>query len=246
MKMKSELHKSVASRLHLPLLNLFLFLSLTASLLADQKYLTAGKPDGITLLPQHPVPGTAEYAADLNCARAVFNGKTAAEEKRATKLASLTIFNFSEAIGDFFTPEKCPKTDEFFKNIKPEIKSVIDPTKHHWNRKRPYEVDSSLTLGKPEASSSYPSGHSTVGTVQAFLLAELFPDKREEILKIGREIGWSRVVIGKHFPSDVQAGRVLGQAIAREFLASEAFQKDFAEIKAEVQTARGKVAAGTQ
>jgi acid phosphatase (class A) len=46
------------------------------------------------------------------------------------------------------------------------------------------------------------------------------------------------VQIGKHFPTDVHAGRVLAQAIAREFLASPSFQKDFAELKAEVQAAR--------
>jgi acid phosphatase (class A) len=59
--------------------------------------------------------------------------------------------------------------------------------------------------------------------VFALLLAELFPDKRDALLAISRGIGWRRVL-----------GRVLGQAIVREFLANPAFQHDLAEAKAEL------------
>jgi len=70
------------------------------------------------------------------------------------------------------------------------------------------------------------------------VLAEVFPEKKEAILQIGRDIGWDRVLIGKHFLSDIQAGRVLGQAIVRELLASPAFQHDLAEAKAEIRSAQ--------
>jgi acid phosphatase (class A) len=71
--------------------------------------------------------------------------------------------------------------------------------------------------------------------VQALLLTELFPEQSEAILAVGRNMGWDRVLIGKHFPTDVYAGRVLGRAIVRELLASPAFRHDLAEAKAEVQ-----------
>lgn len=216
---------------------LLLLLCAVAPLSAEQKYLTPGHPDGIALLAPPPMPGSPEYAADLASARAVSKGRTAEEEARA-KNESLTIFNFAPAIGEFFQQGKFPKTETFFTELKPDIKATIDHVKTHWNRQRPYEVDSSLKFGKPEPSSSYPSGHSTVGMVQALLLAELFPEKREAILQIGRGIGWNRVVIGKHFPTDVHAGRVLAQAIVRELMASSSFQKDFAEVKAELQAAK--------
>ena len=74
--------------------------------------------------------------------------------------------------------------------------------------------------------------------MQALLLAELFPERKEAILAIGRNIGWDRVLIGKHFPTDIYAGRMLGQAIVRELLANPAFQHDLAEAKAEVQAAQ--------
>ena len=115
------------------------------------------------------------------------------------------------------------------------ITDSINYPKYFYKRLRPYQIDTNLSLGAPEVSPSYPSGHSSRGTVQSLILAELFPEKRAAILEFGREIGWDRVLIGKHFPTDVQAGRVLGRAIVRELMASPAFQHDLAEAKAEVR-----------
>jgi acid phosphatase (class A) len=75
--------------------------------------------------------------------------------------------------------------------------------------------------------------------VYALILAELFPQKKAPILAVGRDIGWDRVLIGKHFPTDIYAGRVLGQAIMRELLSNPAFQNDLAEAKAEIGEAKG-------
>ena len=99
-------------------------------------------------------------------------------------------------------------------------------------------MDDQLSLGVSEKSSGYPSGHSTRGTVYSLVLAEVFPEHKEAILEIGRNIGWDRVLIGMHFATDIYAGRVLGQAIVRELLASPAFQSDLAEAKAEAQAAQ--------
>ncbi|HWI56870.1 MAG TPA: phosphatase PAP2 family protein, partial [Bacillota bacterium] len=122
--------------------------------------------------------------------------------------------------------------------VKKEIGGIIDQPKDHWKRRRPYQVDEQLNLGQPEKSFSYPSGHSTRGTVYSLVLAEVFPEKQEAILAIGRDIGWDRVLIGKHFPTDIYAGRVLGKAIVRELLASPAFQRDVAQARAEVKAAQ--------
>lgn len=219
-------------------LSLFVFLSLfSGTITAAENYGLTNRLDPVALLAPPPLSGSSEYKADLESARTVFKTRTPAEEARATKLAKLTIFNFTPAIGDFFQPGKFPRTEAFFNDMKPEIKPVIDAVKNHWKRIRPYDVDKELWLGEPESSFSYPSGHSTVGMIQALVLAELFPAKREALLAIGRDFGWSRVIIGKHFPTDVHAGRVLAQAIVRELLARPEFQKDLAEARAELQAA---------
>jgi hypothetical protein len=224
-----------------PGLLLALSLSLVLPLAAAekvQKYLPPNVPNGIELLAPPPMPGTAEYKADLELARMVFKGRTKDEEERAFKDATLSIFNFAPIIGDFFNSNTLPKTAKFFVDIKPSIRPPILAAKDHWKRTRPYDVDKSLYLGKPEESFSYPSGHSSVGMTQALILAELFPDKREPLLEFGRTIGWDRVLIGKHFPTDVIAGRVMGQAIVRELKKNAAFRKDLEEIRAEIQAAR--------
>jgi acid phosphatase (class A) len=214
-----------------------LVVGLVAPLLAGERYFHPEQFDGVALLAPPPAPDSAEQAADLGSAHAIFKAATPAEQERAEKDASLSLFNFAPAIGPFFQPGRFPKMEVFFETVKTNISEAIDTPKTHWKRARPYELDPALKLGKPEKSFSYPSGHSTRGTVQSLLLAELFPAKREAILAYGRQIGWDRVVIGKHFPTDIYAGRVLGQAIVRELKASPAFQRDLAEAKAEVQSA---------
>ena len=216
----------------------FCLLAAAAQLVAADGYLKPGQPDGIALLAPPPAPGSSEQTADLATARATFKARNAAEEKRATKHSSLSLFIFAEAIGPSFAPGKYPKTEELFEKVKKEIGQPINIAKDHWKRKRPYELDEELVFGRPEQSASYPSGHSTRGTVYALVLAEVFPDKREEILSIGREIGWDRVLIGKHFPTDIQAGRVLAKAIVRELNESPAFQHDLAAAKEEAQSVR--------
>ena len=167
----------------------------------------------------------------------MFQGRTAAEEARALKDAKLSFALFESAIGPAFNLRQLPKTAAVLEQVKKEIGQAIDIPKDHFKRKRPYQLDPQLSLGEPEPSFGYPSGHSTRGTVYSLVLEELFPDKLEAIDAIGREIGWDRVLIGKHFPTDIYAGRVLGKAIVRELRASAAFQRDLAEARAEIQAA---------
>jgi acid phosphatase (class A) len=202
---------------------------------AETSYLAPGKPDGVELLPPPPVPGSAEQDADMATARSVFHARTEAERKRAIMDSGLSFSLFAAAIGPDFDLEKLPKTKAMLENVKKDVQDPINQSKNYYQRKRPYQLDESLELGQPEPSFSYPSGHSTRGTVYAMLIAELFPEKKEPILTIGRDIGWDRVLIGKHFPTDIYAGRVLARAIVREMKKSPAFQHDFAEAKAEVE-----------
>jgi acid phosphatase (class A) len=221
-----------------PILSLLLWFCLAARILGQPLYLAPGHPDGVALLPPPPASGSAEEAADLASARAVFQGRTSGEEKRAFKDSSLAFSLFASAIGPEFNPDKMPRTWAVLQEVKKEIGAAIDTPKDFWKRPRPYVLDERLSLGKPEPSFSYPSGHSTRGTVYALVLAEIFPSDHQAIYEIGRNIGWDRVLIGKHFPSDVYAGRVLGQAIVRELKANTRFQADLAAARAEAAAAQ--------
>ena len=74
--------------------------------------------------------------------------------------------------------------------------------------------------------------------VLALVLADLFPDKHDAIIAEARAIGWHRVEIARHYPTDIYAGRVFAQAIVRQMKKSDAFRKDFAEAKAEITAAK--------
>ena len=224
-------------RLHPFISTLLLTICLVLPLRASDRYLAPGKPDGVALLAPPPAPGSEEEAADLQLSRELVKARTDVETARAKVNAKLTIFTFTQAIGPIFQPGKFPKSEALMAEIRKEMREVVNAPKNYWKRKRPYQMDSSLVFGQPEDSYSYPSGHSTVGTVDALMLAELFPEKREAILALGRQIGWDRVLTGYHFLTDVRAGRVLGQAIVRELMASPAFQHDLAEAKAEIAAA---------
>ncbi len=202
----------------------------------EPAYLPAGQPDAVALLAPPPLPGSAEQAADLASTIAVHLAASPQDEHLARSERKFTVFAFSPAVGPFFQPGKLTKTEALFKRVQRETEALTDAGKNHWERPRPYLIDPSLAAagGEMEKSFSYPSGHSTRATVFALLLVELFPDQEHAILAMGRDIGWRRVELGRHYPTDIYAGRSLAQAIVRALKASPDFQRDLTEVKSEL------------
>lgn len=201
-------------------------------------YLPADKPNVAELLAPPPLPGSAEQAADLDSVRAVWHAAGSNDIAIAYSQKKFSIFNFTPDIGAFFTPGKFPKTEAFFDKVQTDAAAVTDNAKDFYKRPRPYVTDPSLANGKLEKSFGYPSGHSTESMVLALVLADLFPDRHDAIIAEARNIGWHRVMIARHYPTDIYAGRVLAQAIVREMKKSEKFQRDFAEARAETAAAQ--------
>ena len=201
-------------------------------------YLPDGKPDATALLAPPPLPDSPEQAADMAEVKAVFHAAGSNDIAAAYSEKKFDIFNFTPAIGDFLQPGKFPKTEAFFGRVQKQAAAVTDRAKDFYQRPRPYVTDPTLVNGKLEKSFSYPSGHSTESMVLALVLADLIPDKQDAIIAQARLIGWHRVQIARHYPTDIYAGRVLAQAIVREIKNNPDFQKDFAEAKAEVAAAQ--------
>jgi acid phosphatase (class A) len=221
--------------------SIFFSLALVAAplhALADLNYLAPGQPDSSIFLAPPPLPGSAEQSADMAEVVAVFHSCPTNEAAIAFSEKKFSIFNFTPAIGTFLQPGKFPKTEVFFERVQKDSAAATDAAKDFWKRPRPYTVDTNLAAGKLEKSFSYPSGHSTEAIVLALVLADLFPDKRDDILAIGRSIGWHRVEIARHYPTDIYAGRVFAQAIVREMKTSPDFQRDLEEVKSELEAAK--------
>ena len=201
-------------------------------------YLAPGQPEAVTLLAPPPLAGSQEQTADLDTVRRVAHAATSNEVAAAFSEKSFTVFNFTGTIGAYFIPVNLPKTTAFFKRVQHDAANVTNAGKNFWQRPRPFMVDTNLAAGPLEKSFSYPSGHSTETMVLALVLAELLPEKHNDLLAHARLMGWHRVQIARHYPTDIHAGRVLAQAIVREFNKSEAFQKDLAEVKTEIEAVR--------
>jgi acid phosphatase (class A) len=223
-----------------PLATVLFLLALAVSPLHAQtnNYLPAGKPDAIELLAPPPLPDSPEQAADMAEVRSVYHAASSNDIAAAYSEKKFDIFNFTPAIGDFFVAGKFPKTEAFFERVQADAAAVTDSAKDYFKRPRPYFTDPTLANGKLEKSFSYPSGHSTESMVLALVLADLFPDKRDAIIAHARTIGWHRVQIARHYPTDIFAGRVLAQAIVKQMKKSGDFRKDFAGAKAEIEAAK--------
>src|SRR5579871_2321709 len=197
-------------------------------------YLKPGKPDANELLAPPPLPDSLEQAADIEAVRTVSRAAGSNEVAAALSEAKFSVYNFATAVGPFFKPNALPATTAFFQRVQMDAETITDNSKNFFRRPRPYSVDRSLASGKLEKSFSYPSGHSTESMVLGLVLAELFPDKHDAIVAHAREMGWHRVEIARHYPTDIYAGRVLAQAIVREMDKNQDFQKDLAAAKKEV------------
>lgn len=205
---------------------------------AELHYLEAGKPDAIGLLAPPPLPDSPEQAADLNTVRAVSRAASSNETAMAFSETKFSVFTFAPEVGPFFQLSALPATAGFFERVQADAENVTDAGKKFFKRPRPYTIDRTLASGKLEKSFSYPSGHSTESMVLALVLAEVFPEKHDAIVAKARGIGWHRVEIARHYPTDIYAGRVLAQAIVREMKRGEQFQKDLAAAKKEIASVR--------
>ena len=218
----------------------FIASELSATAMPADGYLRPGEVDAVALLCPPPQGGSPEQESDLAAVQRAFASRSPEDVAHGHAEVDFNLFSFAPNVGSILQPGKLPKTEALFKRALSDTKTITDAGKNHWERPRPYDLDPQLLDGEKEASFAYPSGHATRATVYALLLVERFPDDREEILAQGRQIGWDRVILGKHYPTDIYAGRVLGQAIVHQLLANDKFQQDLAAAKAEIQQAHSQ------
>ena len=73
----------------------------------------------------------------------------------------------------------------------------------------------------PEDTYSMPSGHATVAFSAATALAHRYPRWRLAFYTVAGGVAFARVYLGRHYPSDVLAGAVVGVGITRLVLRHE-------------------------
>jgi acid phosphatase (class A) len=197
----------------------------------------------VALLPPPPTPGSAEDIADQAATFQAYTTRNAEQAALAKKEESFDAFSFSAVLGAEFNAQRLPRTAALFAAVKKETAAAKNEAKQTWHRERPCPVNSCQWDPEGDASDwknrdySYPSGHATRATVFAILLGKLFPQRADALDRYARDVDWRRVVRGVHTPQDIYAGRVLGQALARDFLASAALQRDLKLATTEIAAA---------
>jgi undecaprenyl-diphosphatase len=100
--------------------------------------------------------------------------------------------------------------------------SVVYGLKFLVKRERPLfflEMASRISKGPGEIlDPSFPSAHAAFSFMMATLLAHRFPRYRVLFFIVAVSIGWTRVYLNLHYPTDVIAGALIGYGITRVFL----------------------------
>jgi len=206
-------------------------------------FLTPEAVDVVALLPAPPLPASPEDLADM--ATVVNARNQCSSNELAAALVhdrSLTAFNMAPFIGDFFTASRLPKTAALLRHAQSDTSCFVAAAKANWKRLRPSVVDTNLLVTTPDLDFSYPSGHSAGATMVALILMDLDPEHAGQILAASRAAGWQRVQLARHYPSDIQAGRVLAQAVFHAMKANLRYQQEFAEAQAEMAAAKAATA----
>jgi acid phosphatase (class A) len=200
------------------------------------RYLRAADINVTSLIPPAPTADSLTTAADLVTVLEVQKRRTPEQIAMATYFVHDSVFQYEVVLGSWFKAENLPMAAAFFAQIQADRFAISSKGKEVWQRPRPPLLDSHVhaCIELPK-SGAYPSGHTTMAFVWAGLLGELFPDKREALRERAELVAWSRVIGGVHYPTDITAGRILGDELARKFLEVPAVREAMAEVKAECE-----------
>ncbi|MGO9482960.1 MAG: alkaline phosphatase family protein [Rhodomicrobium sp.] len=155
-------------------------------------------------------------------------------EIRACLDHARTVAQFLALPGFEATVERLKPCEDFFRHIDGTVEEVIGAAKDKFNRERPYKLAPTLTplkKIKKKDEASFPSGHATYGTLIGLILADLLPDRREDIYRRMESYGYSRLLARVHYRSDVYAGHIAGELIYSQLQKDKGYIDAFQEAK---------------
>jgi len=127
-----------------------------------------------------------------------------------------------------------------------------EPAKRFYKYARPWRWSASVVVAPslvpaksstPSTDGGYISGHAAEATRDAVAMAYVFPQRFQEMLARGLELGENRILAGMHSPLDVMGGRILGQASAAANIVASGNatlkQAAYAQAQSTLMTAAG-------
>ena len=152
---------------------------------------------------------------------------------------------FSEAMDITISKEATPAIYRFIKRVGETSNQATSMAKRRYMRVRPFarlneHVSSQFDDEKDlRRNGSYPSGHTAFGWGSALAMAEVAPELQDTILRRGYEYGESRVIVGAHWQSDVDAGRLAASAAVARMHSIPEYQEDLEEARKEYRRIKG-------
>jgi acid phosphatase (class A) len=150
------------------------------------------------------------------------------------------LFYLGRNLGSWYARENLPQTTELLSKVIHDSMVYMVEFKLKYARPRPYTVEPRLKVEKPLPHGSFPSGHSFGSFVNAELLVRLAPDRRAELMNAAQEFAWSRELLGVHYPSDSEAGRIWASDFVKFLFENKQFVRDFEAVRKEWAQKRPK------
>jgi acid phosphatase (class A) len=203
-------------------------------------YITSKEVDLSQYLPAPPADDSAQTKAEIAELLAIQAKRTPEEEKAAIADAQENVWRFADVMGAKFDAAKLPKVAALFERVVATEDVVDDHAKKFFHRSRPYMVSDEIhPLLKKSTSGSWPSGHSTLGYLMATVLADMVPEKRNELFARAAVYAENRLVAGFHYRSDTVMSRTGAALIAQKMFEQPEFNTEFDAAKAELRAEMG-------
>lgn len=94
------------------------------------------------------------------------------------------------------------------------VTAIAQLIKAKVNRKRPFQcLDEVCYHGPVLKDCSFPSGHTTSVFTSAAIFSFFFPQWTILLFLLATLVGFSRIILGAHYPSDVIIGAILGTSL---------------------------------
>ncbi len=139
-----------------------------------------------------------------------------ASTKKPAKLEHRYDDDFMWAFKELVKSNDLQWSNKYFKNLIKAAGDRIIRLKYKYNRPRPYQlaphhdVDVKVFGSNTAKTPSFPSGHTAQSILVAKIIGDVYPQLKEDAMKIADDVSKSRIVGGHHFKSDIEFGEKIG------------------------------------
>ena len=220
-----------------------------------QPYLTTEQlPDLIKCLPAPPDTTSEHFVHDIM--RYIWGKEQRLDPERAAIARRDAVWSYEALFAEFNVPfgltisrEETPEIWKLLETSLVTTDQMRVAPKAYYHRMRPYvrfhehiltydAEEDEVELGR---EGSYPSGHTMRGWTTALLLAEINPAAADTIYARGWMYGESRVIVGAHWQSDIDATRVAASIGFSALHTSPAFREQMRKAQYEFGVKTGLI-----